>query len=166
MNPSTMTKTTSMDITTHNRSMVDADDRASHKLTGSFSNLRGKESCYFGGNAEEPVGEKVEAKCPAEAKKKGQTTTRRLIKSLSNKSLRNLAAGVRKMSNGKVMENDGGALGAAGEDTSTAAAKCSGAKQGARAPYRPRSDTLETLQKQAREEGLQFRPRPVHPLLD
>jgi len=128
MNPSKPFTTMSK---TNLRPTVD-DDRAPQR-NSSCPNFRGEESCNSNVNAN--------ADSAPTTKTKGQAS--RLIKSISNKSLRNLAAaGSSILSNGK----------------------CETKKNGA-AEYRPRSQTLETLEKQTRDEGPQYRPRTAHPLL-
>ena len=75
------------------------------------------------------------------------STARRMIKSMSNKSIRNLVSGAKKTS--------------IAEDSSSTAKKSINGKA---RKYRPRSHTLETLERQGRDDGLQFRPRADHVL--
>ena len=74
------------------------------------------------------------------------STARQMIKSMSNKSLRNLVSGSKKTTVA---------------DESSSAKKSISGKAG---KYRPRSHTLETLERQRRDDGLQFRPRADHVL--
>ena len=124
---------------TNLRPTVEDDDRAPQR-NSSCPNLRREEGCYSSAGANTNTNPLGTSNAASAAKTKGQA--RRLIKSISNKSLRNLAAaGSSILSNGKETKKNGAA------------------------EYRPRSHTLETLEKQSREEGPQYRPRTVHPLL-
>ena len=105
------------------------EDDLAPQRNSSCPNLRGDES----GNSN------ANSNSAPTSKTKRQAS--RLIKSISNKSLRNLAAATSIMSNGKETKKNGAAK------------------------YRPRSQTLETLEKQTREEVPQYQPRTLHPLL-
>ena len=83
------------------------------------------------------------------AKPTGSTASR-MIKSMSNKSLRNLVSGA--------MPNKDKKTNITEDSLSTAKKRVNGKAR----KYRPRSHTLETLERQRRDDGVQFRPRTDH----